>query len=94
MAGSRRDLVLLGIIISNWRNITEQAMCAGDKHNAQLLRNCVLLIQYFNTSITETKQRSFLPVSEEQSATEISCIPRICNNGNRTRKTKFVPLQI
>jgi len=40
MAGSKQDLVLLGIIISNWRNVTEQAVCFGVNHNVQLLRNC------------------------------------------------------
>ena len=40
MTDSKQDLALLGIIISNWRNIIEQALCFGDNHNVQLLRNC------------------------------------------------------
>jgi hypothetical protein len=40
MAGRKQDLALLGIITSNWRNITEQAMSFGDNHSVQLLRKC------------------------------------------------------
>ena len=36
--------------------------------------------------------QSFLPVSEEQTATENTCIPGICSNGNRTEETTGIPL--
>ena len=54
MTGSKQDLALLGIIISNWRNITEQAICFEDNHNIQLLRNCefyVLLAKHLDIFI-------------------------------------------